>query len=250
MEIETTLTRAKYIRLYLLLYFNNWGFFWFLGVVLAFMVIFVLMDVSLLGFIWLPIALIALSMVSALYMGLSSKNRNFFAPHKYVFNSDEVSINTPSEQSIVKWDAFIKWQKKAGYYLIYASAVTFYPVEVSSIPSGEISNFESLLRSNIIIPLKKKWTVRMKILLAFDILVSLWWLFIVWGMSLKEWSFLFDINTAVLIATLFIPIVLLLVVYAFLISNRVSGSRRIALHALHWLLFIGMLAGTYYIISY
>ena len=251
MEIKTTLTKAEYIKLNLRISFMNWGFLALLIVVLGFVTIFKLLGISIPGFlIWVPIVIIAYQVIMPLYMGLSSKNRNFFTPHKYIFNSDEVLIITPSEQSIVKWDAFVKWQKKAGYYLIYASSITFYPVEVSSIPSGEVSNFESLLNSNIKSPTKKKWTRRMKILLVFDIKISLWWLFVVYGSYSNEWSFLAGMNTVGLIAALFIPIALLLVVFAFLISNRVSGSRRTALCALHWLLFIGMLAGTLYIFLY
>jgi transposase InsO family protein len=90
------------------------------------------------AFIYL-IFLILVFSLSILRAGLSSKNRNFFLPVKYVFTDEIVTLTSPISTEMIKWEAFIKWKGISKYYLLY----------LSNLLNGEV--FTSLTEAKVLI---------------------------------------------------------------------------------------------------
>lgn len=246
---EHTLSRYDYIKLHLILTIHNWGFYTFLAIILVLTALCLSANISV-TFPLVIVGLVILYLIGiALYMGVSPQNRNFFLLRNYVFSEHDVLVNTPIGQSTYKWDAFVNWKKVAGFYLIYASRMTFYPVPVSLIPYRELSEFEALLRSKIKSHRGKRLAWRMKGLLALDVLISLWWLFGVYGAHLNEFGFFASLPVYLLIVLLFAPVALLLTEFGLLVSRSRSVSRKttLILLILHLLTFVGMLFWPFYL---
>ncbi len=68
---------------------------------------------------------------------------------RYTFDESGVIGTTPIGEDKLKWDAFKKWRKVAGCYVIYLSKVMFIAIPYTSIPVEDIPVFESLLRNHI-----------------------------------------------------------------------------------------------------
>ena len=137
------------MKLNILLLFRQWSFYFIVGMFLVCLIAGITTELSLIiAFIYLFLIVLVYS-VSILYMGLSSKNRNFFLPAQYVFNDEGVSIKTTISDETSKWDIFIEWKKISGYYLIYVSSRNFLCIPKLVIPDQEIPAFESLLNGKI-----------------------------------------------------------------------------------------------------
>jgi hypothetical protein len=148
MQIETTLTKSTYVKVNLLLFVRNWGFYFFL----LMLVIFTAYAIFVHNFL-APILFIILMVfifTFTIWFSTSSKNnRNFFTPHKYNFNDNEVEVETPLSKGTMKWESFVKWRKIQIYYLLYVSNNSIFIIPKSSIPDGNFSEFESLLSKHI-----------------------------------------------------------------------------------------------------
>jgi len=148
MEIETSITRRKYMNLLWLLYLRQWSFK-FVAVLFFFSVIFSLLTQDFIPTIILIVLMALVYSVTILYMGLSPKNKNFFLRTHFTFDNDKIIEKNPVGESTVKWEAIINWKKVGGFYLLYLSSATFFVVQKSDIPAGEIAAFENLLRTKI-----------------------------------------------------------------------------------------------------
>ncbi|MFC1902269.1 YcxB family protein, partial [Chloroflexota bacterium] len=149
MEIESELTRANYMKLLSIIVFRQWNFYLLVVVMMLLAFLSVITEKSIL-LAWVVVIFAFLYyIIKILYMGLSSKNRNFFLRLKYVFNAEDITINSPISNEVVKWEAFIRWRKIAGHYLLYLSTATFLSINKSSIPVAQVDDFEAMLRSKI-----------------------------------------------------------------------------------------------------
>lgn len=150
--VENALSRIVYLKLLLLINFNNWAFYFVLAA-LAFITVLVhhlgtyefifFFAWGIFGFY------VAVVIVSILYTVFSSQNRLFFLPTKYTFSEDEIEEVSKVAHCIVKWDAFIKWKYVADHYLLYLNILNAAVIPRSKIPDHQISAFEELLRSKL-----------------------------------------------------------------------------------------------------
>ncbi|MFC1971952.1 YcxB family protein [Chloroflexota bacterium] len=160
-----------------------------------------------------------------LRMGLSSKNRNFFLTRRFIFSDEDVSSTTPLSQGVVKWDAFIKWKKIAGFYVIYLSSESFLAIHKSHIPVQDIPAFEELLQNKITETEARRWTWRIKGLLTFIIILSLAWLLTIFVAYIWEYVILYEVSGILIAIVIGIPVALLVAEFCMLLYGKRSGSR-------------------------
>ena len=163
--VENALSRTVYLKLLLLINFNNWAFY-FVLVVLAFLTVLVhhFGDYGFLFFFVLGVFgfYVIVVITSILYTVFSSQNRLFFLPTKYTFSEEGIEEVSQVAHCTVKWDAFIKWKYVADHYLLYLNILNAAVIPRSKIPDHQISAFEELLRSK----LKKKQRYQLSITLV------------------------------------------------------------------------------------
>lgn len=149
MIIESQLTRSNYMKICGLLVLRTWYFYVFL--LFAAFIFWMGREETfylVLAFIYLIFLIFVISL-SILRAGLSSQNRNFFLPIKYVFTDEIVTITSPISTETIKWQAFIKWKRVSKYYLLYVSKNSFLCIAQPSIQKQDVPVFESLLANNI-----------------------------------------------------------------------------------------------------
>ena len=147
--IESTLTRAMYARILLLLGVRSWGF--------------VLLAAVLLYLVWMstatgnysPLAIYA-SLLVLIYGGailvsvMAKKNRRAFSPVRYTFDESRVVKETVTSSQTLNWDAFVRWRKVGAHYLIYMSKRSFFVIPRTRVPEGKVAAFEDLLSQRIL----------------------------------------------------------------------------------------------------
>jgi hypothetical protein len=149
--VESTLTKAEYIKISYFLLFRKWSFCFFMGTALLLILLSVIignieMLITALAFL---IFILLVYSIAIIYAAFSSKNRNFFLPMRYVFIDNGVSQESSMSHSTMKWTAFVKWRKIAGYYLLYISKEHFVAIPRSEIPVDSVSELENLISSKI-----------------------------------------------------------------------------------------------------
>lgn len=163
--VENTLSRTVYLKLFLLMNFNNWAFYLVLAV-LAFLTVLVhhFGDYGFLFFFaWGIFGFYAVVVIiSILYSAFSSQNQLFFLPMRYTFSEEGIEEVSEIAHCVVKWDAFIKWKYVADHYLLYLNILNAVVIPRSKIPDHQVSAFEELLRSKV----KKKQRYQLSITLV------------------------------------------------------------------------------------
>jgi hypothetical protein len=148
MQIECQLTRSLYVKINLLIIIQSWSFYLFPALLIAAIVLGFILD----NFIYAIIMAAAFILVYAyaiLNGAFSQRNRNFFLPVKYLFSNGAVTIESVISKNTMTWDRFVKWRKIADFYLLYTSNNSYYCIPRSTIPEGDVTGFEDLLRSKI-----------------------------------------------------------------------------------------------------
>jgi hypothetical protein len=136
------------VKIILLMITRSWSFYFFP----ALLAVAIVLGAVLGNYIYagiIALVFILFYAIAILNLTFSQKNRNFFQAKKYTFNDGDISIETLRSKSVVKWDAFIKWKRIAGYYFIYLSNNNFHLIPKSAIGEGNVAGFEALLRSKI-----------------------------------------------------------------------------------------------------
>ncbi len=149
MEVESQLSKTTYVKLVLLVYSRKWYFYLILSCLIIILILQLAFQKSLLPFWGLLIFIILVISISILSVALPSKNKNMYLPVKYVFNDDKVNVVSSISTGEVKWDAFVKWQEIANYYLLYVSNQQFICIPKSSIPEQDVTKFETMLSNKI-----------------------------------------------------------------------------------------------------
>ncbi|MFC2041135.1 YcxB family protein [Chloroflexota bacterium] len=243
MDIESELTRRQYMKLNLLIGTRRSSFYFFIAIFFALLIVGLLArDKGIIAFVYLAFMIIVCA-ISTLYMGLSKKNRNFFLKRQYTFNDENVLIKAPIAEEVVKWDAFINWEKMGGYYLLYLSSATFLVIPKSDIPANDITAFENLLASKIGITKSRTWTWKIKGLLTFLIILSVTWLFTTFAAYYWGDGILSGISRILVALIMVVPVAILVTEFCFIIYGKRSSSRRTinVSSSLLFLTIIGML---------
>ena len=149
MIIESTLTKAKYMKFSAISYLRHWVFYF---VIVVFLAICVGEFVTNGNFLFPILYLFFMLVLFAFFIlrgGFSSKNRNIFLPRKFIFEEEIISVDTPIGEESLKWEVFISWKKIAGCYYLVVTKDTGVIIPQSAIPTQDIASFESLLRRKI-----------------------------------------------------------------------------------------------------
>jgi hypothetical protein len=147
--IESALTRRMYAWILLLLGVRSWGF------VLLCAVLFYLIWRSVIGgdytLLWIYTGLlVAIYGGAVLVSVMAKKNRRAFSPVRYTFDASGVSKQTGASNQRLNWSAFVRWRKLGSYYLIYQTKRSFFVVPEAKIPAGRSTDFEVLLKQNVL----------------------------------------------------------------------------------------------------
>jgi hypothetical protein len=148
-EIESTLTRKTYIKLTVLLILRSSSFYFMIAIIFAFLLASFLSDSLLTYAIVILAVTILFYTLWILYNVSSKKNRNWFLKKHFTFSDENIIVKTSIVEQTIHWDAFNKWEKVAGYYLLHFSNNNWCAVGKSDIPASEIPSFETLLRQKI-----------------------------------------------------------------------------------------------------
>lgn len=149
--VETTISKRTYLKLNLLLAFNNWAFYLCLIVlaVATYLLIHLSGKCGIL-FIWGIFGFYAgIIIINAFFMTFSSLNWQFFVPTHCAFDEEGVTVRTSVEEVRVTWDAIVMWKDVSSHYLLYNSLITSLIISRSALPAGDVSAFESLLRTKV-----------------------------------------------------------------------------------------------------
>ena len=145
MEIESTLTRKKYIKLMVLFSLRSSNIYWILGLIFALFLTSFLTDSSPIFAIVL-LAVVILCYTIWLLLTVLSKNHSFwFLKKHYTISDDGIIIKTSVFEQTIQWNAFYKWEKLAGYYILRFNNDRWFAIGKSDIPASEILSFEKLL---------------------------------------------------------------------------------------------------------
>ncbi len=147
--VESALTRRMYAWILLLLGVRSWGF------VLLCAVLSYLIWRSVAGgdytLLWIYVGLLVAIYGGAILVSvLAKKNRKAFSPVRYTFDVSGVSKQTAASNQRLTWSAFVRWRSLGSYYLIYQTKRSFFVVPKARIPDGRSTDFEALLRQNIL----------------------------------------------------------------------------------------------------
>jgi hypothetical protein len=165
MHVENTLTRSEYRKIAFAIYrfwtfpiililsligyvLTVWNFDYGFGIFIEwfFLLLFVM---------YLFLFLFVLYSIFKATYSKSKATQHMFIKEEIDFEDDIVTVNSAISKSVVKWDAFLKWRKVAGSYLLYTIPTVFLVVKESSLPIGKTREFESLLTSKIGLPAKR-----------------------------------------------------------------------------------------------
>ncbi len=152
MEIESTLTRKTYVKHIILMSLRSVWLYALVGMAIIIVII------SIIQKYFIPLiipcagilAVLLYNLIWLLYQCYWSKNNQYFFINKnYNFGEDEIVVEYLSRQWIYKWEAFQRWSKNAGCYVLYfknGQAIIF---PISDVPYYETAEFENILREKI-----------------------------------------------------------------------------------------------------
>ncbi|HEX9897024.1 MAG TPA: YcxB family protein [Dehalococcoidales bacterium] len=218
-EIETKLTKAAYIKLNYAILARRWrNCVYIVMFLLTLGVDLIASNIPYFSLGFLAFIVITYSIL-IIYAAYTSKHRNYFLPKKFVFSPVEVLIDTPIGSEKSNWDAFISYKKVAGFYLLYVSAANMVMIPDKDIKAQDIPAFESLLREKLGKVIAKKWPVWLKVLLSFEILLSLFWLFTIFMASNYGETVLIDLPPYIIIPMALLAPALLTTGFMMLVSR-------------------------------
>lgn len=147
MEIESTLKRKTYVKL-MISYALRSSFFYFVSIFVIVLVVLGLLNKSRSDFL-LALPFIAMGLYYALWLLYQCFRKSYyFERRRYIFRDDDVFVESPTAEQVIKWEGFKGWGKLSGCYcLTYLSGMFIIPE--GDIPADKIQDFENILREKI-----------------------------------------------------------------------------------------------------
>ena len=150
MVINSTMPKSTFIRLSLLLFFQNKFLYIYLivcGVVTAYALS--IRNYGLLFVAWLPyVAYLALGIITTIRKS-SGEDQPFLLPTRYIFQKKEIITKTSSGEGKFSWDEFIQWRTLADCYILLHQNNFVLAIPKSSVPKKETEAFETMLNERI-----------------------------------------------------------------------------------------------------
>ncbi|MCB0163901.1 MAG: YcxB family protein [Anaerolineae bacterium] len=150
MVIDSTMPKSTYIRLSLLLFFQNKFLYIYLavcGLVTAYALS--TGNYGLLFIAWLPyLAYLALGIFTTV-RNSSAENQPFLLPTRYTFQKKEITTKTSLGEGNFKWDEFIQWRTLADCYILLHQDNFILAIPKSAVPKKEVEAFETMLKERI-----------------------------------------------------------------------------------------------------
>ena len=149
MDVESSLTKKTYIKLLVLLTLRTWLFYFFIGLIFALFLTELLTKSSpIFGTVFLAVAILFYT-IWLLYNISSKKSKNISLKKHFIFSDENILVKASMGEQIIQWDAFYKWEKFAGHYMLYLTNGNWFVIGESDIPASEIPSIEKLLRLKI-----------------------------------------------------------------------------------------------------
>jgi hypothetical protein len=148
MEIQCQLTRSRYVKIILLMVVKSWSFYFFPALLIAAIILGSILNNYMYAII-IAAAFVLIYAFAIFSTTFSQRNSYFFQPVKYVFNDNDISVESQVSKKTLNWGVFVKWRKIADHYLLYPSSNNFLCIPRSAIPGRDVAGFEALLRSKI-----------------------------------------------------------------------------------------------------
>lgn len=151
MEIEATLTRKKYAKLMVVLMSRRFSMITAVGIFFILLIFSVFFSAGLfldLAVVYV-VVLVLLYGSAVIYATHKSANRHYFLTKQYQLNNKGVFVKTPVGNQQLKWEEFANWKKLSEFFILYITKHSFIVIPQSAIPSKNLREFISLLRSNI-----------------------------------------------------------------------------------------------------
>ena len=150
MVINSTMPKSTYVRLSLLLFFQNkWLYIYLVicGLITAYAIS--ASNYGLLFVAWVPyIAYLALGLITTL-RNSNNDDLPFLQPTRYTFKKDEITTQTPQGEGTFKWDEFVQWKTMADCYILLHEKNFILAIPKDSIPAREVASFETMLAEKI-----------------------------------------------------------------------------------------------------
>ncbi|HMQ56116.1 MAG TPA: YcxB family protein [Anaerolineae bacterium] len=148
MVIDTALPKATYIRLSLLLFFQNRAFYIYL-LICGIITVYALSTETylLLLIAWLPYAGYLIAGLLATWRNASDKTLPFLLPTRYTFQNQEILTKTDLGEGKFKWTDFVQWRSLANCYVLFHQQGF-----ILAIPRSDVKNrtaFERMLNEKI-----------------------------------------------------------------------------------------------------
>jgi hypothetical protein len=228
MEIEVALTKKQLMKIYLYTTIRNPNVFIFISVFMVFLAIGLLtLDeyrIILLAFVFIFL-IIAIYSIAAVYLVFSPMSKNLFINNRYKFDENALVIKSDIQDSLIKWNLFVKWEKVPGYFLLYPTGYSFLAIPEESIPLNELDSFEKLLEQKIAPRKLNNWTWKIKGILLSVVFLSALWFFTVFIEYMIGYSILGYNSIPITVLWMVLPILLLLTVFYFIYYGKKTGSK-------------------------
>lgn len=150
MVIESTMPKETYVKLSLLLFFQN-KFLYIYLIVCGLVTAYALSssNYGLLFVAWVPyLAYLALGIITT-YRNSSKADSPFLLPTRYSFQKKEITTITPQGEGTFKWDEFVQWRTMADCYILQHEKNFILAIPKDSVPAREVEAFERMLTEKI-----------------------------------------------------------------------------------------------------
>lgn len=150
MVIDSTMPKSTFIRLSLLLFFQN-KFLYIYLVVCGLVTAYALStgNYGLLFVAWVPyLAYLVLGLITTLRKS-SADDQPVLLPTRYTFQKKEIITKTRLGEGNFTWDEFIEWRTLADCYILLHQDNFVLAIPKSSIPKKEVAPFETMLNEKI-----------------------------------------------------------------------------------------------------
>jgi hypothetical protein len=244
MDIDVTLTKGQYIKLqWLLVIARANSFYKFYFYLLITFLIFSLIPGLLIqnirtivtAFLFFLFIVASYTLIQVIQALLKS-NKIIFVKNHYTINENGIINKSSSSEDVYKWQAFLKWKKIPGYYILFTSSMLFIVLPVKDIPDCEIANLEDLFEREIGTNKTSKRT-KQNILLLITVLL----LIFIWGLTILASYYLgngvlSEISTFSLILWIAVPILAIIIPFYLLrfYKKTVSKTKAVSLTVLLW----------------
>lgn len=150
MVINSTMPKSTYVRLSLLLFFQNKFLYIYLaicGLITAYAL--TANNYNLLFIAWLPyIGYLSLGLITT-YRNSSKEDSPFLQPTRYTFTKKEVTTKTPQGEGKFKWSEFVQWKTMVDCYILLHEKSFILAIPKDSVPARDVEPFEKMLNERI-----------------------------------------------------------------------------------------------------